>query len=88
MLKSWNLGCVWFIPRVALPHIWLAKFLIDMMISCLPMNWPTFAKKFELELAVGHWHTKNLAIIQTHNNYLIIANKLVRYSLVIIQSHP
>jgi hypothetical protein len=34
-------GCVWFIRRVALPKIWLAKILVDVSLT---MNWPTLAK--------------------------------------------
>jgi hypothetical protein len=42
--------------------------------------------KNKLELVVGHWHAKKLAAIQTHMNFLVIAIKLVRYSLVAIQT--
>jgi hypothetical protein len=75
-------GCVWFIRRVALPKIWLAKILVDVSLT---MNWPTLAKH-ELKLVVAHWHAKKLAIIQTGTKYFDLVNKLVRYSLVTVQT--
>jgi hypothetical protein len=72
-------------PKVVLPKIWLAKILVDVLLANELAN---IGYKNELELIVGHWHAKKLAAIQTHTNFLVIANKLVRYSLVTIQTCP
>jgi hypothetical protein len=72
-------------PRVAQPNIWLAKILVNVLLAHELAN---IAYKNKLELVVGHWHAKKLAAIQTHMNFLVIASKLVRYSLVAIHTRP
>jgi hypothetical protein len=72
-------------PRVVLPKIGKPKIWL---MSCLPMNWPTLAKKNELELVVEHWQAKKSATIQTRSNLLAMTKKLVEYTLVAIQTHP
>jgi hypothetical protein len=59
-------------PRVALPKIWLAKILVDVLLVHELAN---VSYKNELEFVVGHWHAKKMAAIQTHTNFLVIANK-------------
>jgi hypothetical protein len=78
-------GLVWFMLKVALPKIWLAKISVHILLTNEFVN---IGYKNKLELAVEHWHTKKSAAIQTHTNFLVIANKLVRYSLVTIQTCP
>jgi hypothetical protein len=72
-------------PKVVLPKIWLAKILVDVLLANKLAN---IGYKNELEFIVSHWHAKKLAAIQTHTNFLVISNKLVRYSLVTIQTCP
>jgi hypothetical protein len=45
-------------------------------------------RKNELELVRSHWHAKKLATIQTRTNVLIIAKKLIRYTLATNQTYP
>jgi hypothetical protein len=42
-------------PRVALPKIWLAKILVDVLLVHELAN---VSYKNELEFVVGHWHAK------------------------------
>jgi hypothetical protein len=53
-------------PRVALPKIWLAKILVDVLLAYELAN---IGYKNVLELVVGHWHAKKLAAIQTHTTF-------------------
>jgi hypothetical protein len=46
------------------PNIWLAKTLVELLVSH--------------ELAKNHWHTKNLATIQTTSSFFVIAKNLAR----------
>jgi hypothetical protein len=78
-------GLVWFMPKVVVPKIWLAKILVDVLLANELVN---IGYKNELKLVVGHWYAKKLASIQTRTNFLVIANKLVRYSLATIQTCP
>jgi hypothetical protein len=48
-------GLVWFMPKVALPKIWLAKILVDVLLANELAN---ISYKNELELVMRHWHAK------------------------------
>jgi hypothetical protein len=61
------------------PH--LVKILVIILLANELAN---IGYKNKLEFIVGHWHAKKLAAIQTHTNFLVIANKLVSYSSVTI----